>query len=93
MSADPIVYTIEKRDDERVCFSVSEYKGSIYVSVRVHFRGADGTWHPTKKGVTLRVEQLPELEAGVAALRMAIDETPAKRPDRIERYVRDRRSA
>ena len=93
MSADRVVHHIEKRDDERVCFSVSEFKGRPYLSIRIHFRGDDDAWHPTKKGVTLSVEQLAEIEAGVAALRQAVDAMPAKRPDRIERYARERSGA
>ena len=89
---DRVVHHIEKRDDERICFSLSEFKGSLYLSIRVHFLAPDGEWRPTKKGVTVHVEQLAELEAGVAALRAAIDETPAKRPDRHERYSRSRPS-
>ena len=90
---DRIVHHLEKRDDERVCFSVSEYKGHPYLSIRIHFRGDDGEWHPTKKGVTLSVEQLADIEGGVAALRQAVDGAPAKHPDRIERYTRERRTA
>jgi hypothetical protein len=89
---DRLVHHIDRREGERICFSISEFKGSLYLSVRVYFRADDGEWRPTKKGVTVHVEQLPELEAGVAALRGAIDEAPAptSRPGRLERHRRAR---
>lgn len=87
MSEDRVVHTIEKRDDERVCFSVSEYKGHPYVSIRVHFRGDDGQWHPTKKGITVSAEQLEEIERGVAALREAVDGAPVRVPRHLRRRL------
>lgn len=90
MSDDRVVHAFPKRDDEEVRASVSTFKGSLYVSLRIYYRGDDGEWHATKKGITLTVEALDELEAAIAALRKAVDETPASTPDRYERYNRAR---
>jgi hypothetical protein len=91
--ADRVVHHIEKRDDERVCFSVSDFKGQSYVSIRIHFRGDDGEWHATKKGITVHIDELAGIEAGVAALRRTVDALPSKRPGRLEKYPRSRSNA
>src|SRR4051812_29627558 len=90
---DRIVHTIDKRDGEEIRATLSTFKGALYFSLRVYFRSEDGEWHPTKKGITLAAERLEELEAAVAALRTNVDAEPARRPDRIQRYVRDRQEA
>ena len=39
--------------------------------LRTWYRGRDGCWRPTRRGVTVPPEQLEQLEAAVRALREA----------------------
>jgi len=57
-----IIATIRKNASESVVVSLAEFKGYHLVDARVHsvFNPGDDP-KPTKKGVALRVEKLPEL--------------------------------
>ena len=74
--SDRVVHRIEKRDGEEVRATVNKSRGKFYVHLRVYFRAADETWAPTRKGITLRGDQLDELEFAIAALRRAIEAEP-----------------
>ena len=67
------LYAFAKNSRERVQASLTTFKSRLYVDVRVYFQ-ADDSWRPTKKGITIDVELLGELEAAVAALRKAVDD-------------------
>jgi hypothetical protein len=67
---DRIIATITKnRRGEQIVVRRSTYNGHELVDVRIAFTSDDGAQIFTKKGVALRVEQVPEL---VAALNAAI---------------------
>ena len=73
---------------EEVRAAVSTFKGRPYVDLRVYWTDDAGQKHPSKKGVTIPVAQLAELEEAVRRLRAAVDELPAERADRYARYAR-----
>jgi len=56
------IATIPKNSMDEVRVSLSEFKGHTYVDVRVYteFEG-DSEKRPTKKGITVRPDLLPEL--------------------------------
>ena len=64
------IAVIAKSAIEEVHVDLSEYRGHDLVSVRIwaNYDGADEPKRPTKKGVSLKVEKLPQL---IAALREA----------------------
>ncbi len=68
------IYAFFKNSAERVQASLSEYRGNTYLNIRVHYQDSDGEWKPTKKGLTIAVDLLPELEASVRALRAVVGE-------------------
>ena len=70
MSEATVVAIIRKNSLEEVRVSISEFRGHKLVDVRVFadFDGSGGEPRPTKKGVALKVELLPDL---IAALRAA----------------------
>jgi hypothetical protein len=53
--------TIEKNSINKIRVAVNEYKGRRYIDVRTLFQGEDGAWVPTKKGVALSPDRMPEL--------------------------------
>jgi len=66
------IYSFGKNAVERVHADTTRYKGHSLIDLRIHYEDDDGKWKPTKKGLTLNIDLLPELEAAVAALRQAI---------------------
>ena len=61
------IATIEKNRMEEIRVGLSEYQGHDLVNLRIYanYDAEDSERKPTKKGVTLRVEKLPELIAAL----------------------------
>ena len=70
---DKFVHEFDKSSTEKVCFSVSEFKGSEYVNIRIYFEADDGEWRPTKKGITVSTELVDELYQGISKLRVKVN--------------------
>jgi hypothetical protein len=64
------IAVIEKNAIEEVHIALSEYRDHDLVSVRIYanYASAEEVKRPTRKGVTLKVEKLPDL---IAALQEA----------------------
>lgn len=63
---DTIVYSFPKNQEEEVRFTLRSYKGRDYLHIRLWFQTSNGgEFHPTKKGIGLAVEHLPELKKGL----------------------------
>ncbi len=60
MESETLIGTIEKKADEEVRVYLGEFHGPR-VDVRTYFQTDDGEFAPTRKGVMLRVDKLPEL--------------------------------
>jgi|tagenome__1003787_1003787.scaffolds.fasta_scaffold19477418_2 hypothetical protein len=54
-----------RRRNESVHVTLSEYEGHALINVRVYATGADGIDRPTIKGVAMGIAKLPELTAGL----------------------------
>ena len=54
-----------RRRNESVHVSLSEYEGHVLINVRTYATGTDGIDRPTPKGVAMGVRKLPELAAAV----------------------------
>jgi hypothetical protein len=68
------VAKLRKSASAEVWISLREYQGKQYVDIREHFLLADDRqWHPTKKGIMLHEQLLPEVIDGVEALAAASD--------------------
>ena len=48
-----VVGEIQKNETEKITVSLNEYKGFKYVDIRLYFQDKEGSWHPTKKGITV----------------------------------------
>jgi hypothetical protein len=73
MSEPHIIARIEKNRLEEVVIAVDHFRGVDLIDIRIHadFSGADKERRPTKKGIALKIEKLPDL---IAALNAAADE-------------------
>jgi len=61
-----LVHRFQKNPEEEVRFSLREYKARKYLDLRLWFQPANGVdYVPTKKGLTLSLEFLPELKKGL----------------------------
>ncbi len=66
MADSKILATIERSDTEQLQISLSEYKGTSYLNMRIFFTNDGGTtWIPTKKGVTFTPDQLDILTEAI----------------------------
>ncbi len=62
------VAEMEKGPNEKIFFSLSEYKGKKYADIRIYFEDDEGEWKPTKKGITLSLDRVAEFKDNVEAL-------------------------
>ncbi len=68
-----ILATIERSDTEQLQISLSEYKGTSYLNMRIFFTNDGGTtWIPTKKGVTFTPDQLDILTEAIDAAKQEL---------------------
>ena len=63
-----VAYEFDKGNEEVVRATVSEFAGKRRADLRIYFRSEDGVWHPTKRGVSLTIDMVEELQAAVAKL-------------------------
>lgn len=65
-----IVFEFPKNEQEVIRAVLSTYKGKRYCSLRLYFRGDNG-WLPTKRGLTLSADHIPDLMRAVGELQKA----------------------
>jgi hypothetical protein len=73
MSKPTVIATLVKNAREQVRVSLDHYQGHDLIDVRVvmELNPETKAMMPTKKGISLRIEQLPDL---ISALRKAVEE-------------------
>ncbi len=65
---DQILHQFSRNQDETVYFTLKEYKDRKYIDLRIFYQPKDAEeMRPTKKGITLSIDLLPELKRGVFA--------------------------
>ena len=63
-----ILYQFPRNQDESVYLTLREYKQRRYIDLRIFYHPKDADeMRPTKKGITLALELLPELRKAIAA--------------------------
>lgn len=48
-----VIGEIGKSHNERLRIEIKTYKGKEYLDIRTYFKDENGSWKPTKKGVTV----------------------------------------
>lgn len=67
-----LVHSFTKNDTEEIRMSLREYKSRLYMDVRLYFQTSEQSeMLPSKKGLTIGVEFLPELKRGLIKLEEA----------------------
>jgi hypothetical protein len=46
---------------ERLQIAVKQYEGHQYLDLRIWWRKGDGTWLPSKRGITVRMKELADV--------------------------------
>jgi hypothetical protein len=57
-----VVAEMDKGWSEKIVFSLSEFKGKSYADIRVYYEDDEGEWKPTKKGVTVALDNFSEFK-------------------------------
>ena len=61
------LYEFTRNQNETVRLTLREYKERKYIDLRVFYQPEDSSeMRPTKKGITLALELLPEVKKGIA---------------------------
>ena len=63
-----VVAEMEKGWNEKIVFSLSEFKGKNYADIRVYYEDDEGEWKPTKKGITVALDRFSEFKEHLSAL-------------------------
>jgi len=63
-----LVYRFPKNEREEFGFSVREFKDRLYCDIRLYFKGTDGGWHPTRKGISFSAGFMPDVKKGVSEI-------------------------
>jgi len=66
-----VVYEFDRNDRERVRVGINEYRGHDYIDLRVYYE-KEGSYHPSKKGLTIPKDLYPALLEGVVDLGKAL---------------------
>ncbi len=62
-----LVHEFQKNSMEKVKIELGTYNGKEIIDIRVYYKanGAQDNWLPSKKGICLRVDLIPELNLGI----------------------------
>jgi len=81
MDQDRIIYAFPKNPEEEVRLTLRTYKDRQYLDLRLWFQpSSGGEMHPTKKGLTLGLEFLPEIKRGIERAGKLPLEMPLQEP-------------
>ncbi len=69
-----IIGEMEKGWNEKIVFSVSEFKGKNYANIRIYYEDDEGEWKPTKKGVTVSLDTFAEFKENIESLETYLKE-------------------
>jgi hypothetical protein len=72
--SDRVVHSWPKNAHEDVHATLGDYHGHRLASIRIYVVDENDELRPTKKGISVRVEDLPKLRESVEALVAAVEE-------------------
>ena len=74
MADDKVVSSFKRNPTEEVRATLKEFRGRRYLDLRIYYQDDAGEWKPTRKGVSLSTDFMPELKEAVACLEKALEE-------------------
>lgn len=61
-----IISQVKKNSREVIRISEKEYEGYKFIDLRIYYQDkSDGNWYPTKKGISLTPNTVPEVIEGI----------------------------
>jgi hypothetical protein len=69
-----VIHSFPKNPLEEIRVSLTVFKKKQYLDLRVYYKGDDGEFHPSKKGLTLSLDLVPDLEEAMRKAREVIGE-------------------
>lgn len=69
-----LIHAFPKNPLEEIRVSLTVFKKKQYLDLRVYYKGDDGEFHPSKKGLTLSLDLVPDLEEAIRKAREVIGE-------------------
>lgn len=57
-----VVTEMERGWNEKIVFSLSQFKGKNYADIRIYYEDDEGEWKPTKKGIAIALERFEEFQ-------------------------------
>jgi len=65
---------MDKGWNEKIVFGVSEFKGKNYANIRIYYEDDEGEWKPTKKGISVNLEDFVDFKQRVEELESYLQE-------------------
>lgn len=84
MADDKVVSTFKRNPTEEVRATLKEFRGRRYLDLRIYYQDDAGEWKPTRKGVSLSTDFMPELKEAVLALENALNDEDDEGEDENE---------
>ncbi len=69
-----MIHRFPKNPLEEIRVSITEFKRRQYLDLRLYFKADNGDYLPSKKGLTLSMDLVDELETAVRMLKEAADQ-------------------
>jgi hypothetical protein len=75
MAEDKVVAKFKRNPTEEVRAGIKEFKGRRYIDVRIYYQDDKQEWKPTRKGISLATDFMPELKQAVLAIEKELQES------------------
>ncbi len=72
------IHSFKKTSTEEVRAILREYKGRLYFDLRVYYVDNNGEWRPTRKGIALSADFLPEVKQCIEKFELEIQKKADK---------------
>jgi hypothetical protein len=69
-----LIHAIPKNPLEEIRVSLTVFRKKQYLDLRVYYKGDDGEYHPSKKGLTLSLDLIPDLLEAVQKAQEVVGE-------------------
>ncbi len=63
-----VISEMEKSWNEKIVFSVTEFRGKEYADLRIYYEDDEGDWKPTKKGLNIALDRFSEFKENLDKL-------------------------
>lgn len=73
MAENRLIHSFQRNALEEIRVSLSVFRGKEYIDIRIYYKGDDGEYHPSKKGITLSPELFPDLKEAMKKLEEALE--------------------